>query len=91
MPRTKKETIKDKPIVKVKEKFREQTIGYITAAFGLVAGLAWNDAVKSMIERVFIFGSSTIWAKFFYAIFITVILVFVTMYLNHLLSPKEKK
>ncbi|MEK9171243.1 MAG: DUF5654 family protein, partial [Patescibacteria group bacterium] len=32
---------------------REKTTGYILAAFGLVAGLAWNDAIKSTIDRFF--------------------------------------
>jgi glycerol uptake facilitator-like aquaporin len=79
------------PMDEVREKFREQTIGYITAAFGLVAGMAWNDAIKSMIEKVFVFGStSSIWAKFIYAAVITIILVLVTLYLNHLFNPQGK-
>ena len=42
---------------KIKEKskefqqeVREKTFGYIVASFGLVAGLAWNEAIKAMIE-----------------------------------------
>ena len=59
-----------------REKFKKQTIGYLMAAFGLVAGLAWNDAIKSLIEFLFPLSGSSIWIKFIYAVAIT-ILVFV--------------
>ncbi len=32
----------------VKTRFKNQTMGYLIGAFGLVAGLAWNDAIKSL-------------------------------------------
>lgn len=50
----------------------------MTSAFGLVAALAWNDAIKALF--VSIFGTAgTIIAMFLYAIVVTIIVVWVTM------------
>lgn len=65
----------------LKKEIRERTVGYITAALGLVAGLAWNDAIKSIIETVYPFGQGTMWAKLIYAVLVTILIVFVTIYL----------
>jgi len=59
----------------LKSSVHEKTIGYITAALGLVVGLAWNDAIKSLIDSLFPVGSGSIIAKFLYAAFITVVVV----------------
>ncbi len=80
----------------IKQKFREQTLGYITAAFGLVAGLAWNEAIKSIIDTIFVLGKSGVWAKLIYAIIVTIALVVISYYLSKLINkeaettPKEK-
>ena len=34
--------------MRIREEVRKKTIGYIVAALGLVAGLAWNDAIKTI-------------------------------------------
>jgi hypothetical protein len=57
---------------------RERTVGFIVAAFGLVAGLAWNDAIGALIADLFPLERSGIIAKFIYAIVITAVVVFVT-------------
>jgi C4-dicarboxylate transporter len=57
---------------------RERTVGYITGALGLVAGLAWNDAIKSLIDSFVSVGSGGIIAKFIYAVLVTVIIVVIT-------------
>ncbi|HLD34421.1 MAG TPA: DUF5654 family protein, partial [Patescibacteria group bacterium] len=36
-------------VTSVKQEIRNKVAGYIVAAFGLVAGLAWNDAIKALI------------------------------------------
>lgn len=46
----------------------------ITAAFGLVAALAWNDAIKEAIALVFT-SSDTIWGDVIYAVIVTVLAV----------------
>ncbi|PJE50488.1 MAG: hypothetical protein COV29_03715 [Candidatus Yanofskybacteria bacterium CG10_big_fil_rev_8_21_14_0_10_36_16] len=54
---------------------KEKTKGYILTALGLVAGLAWNDAIKALIDSIFKIDKNTIIAKFIYATIITVIVV----------------
>jgi len=79
-----------KEISNLKEGFRNKLLSYITAAFGLVAGLAWNDAIKSLIEYFFPLEKNTILLKFIYAILITLVFVFVTLYLLKIFEKKEK-
>ncbi|MBI4225078.1 MAG: hypothetical protein HY617_01985 [Candidatus Sungbacteria bacterium] len=74
---------------KLRQEVRERTLGYVIAAFGLVAGLAWNDAVKALIEYMFPLKENTISAKIIYAILITLVVVACTMYLNHLFQKDE--
>ena len=71
----------------VKE-FRKQTSGYMLAAFGLIAGLAWNDAVKSLIEYLFPLSESNLWLKFLYAIFITILVFIMGRYVFRVESEK---
>jgi len=50
----------------------------ITAAFALVAALAWNETIKAIFRGIF--GTQdTIWSWVVYAGIITVIAVFVTI------------
>ena len=52
----------------------------ITAAFGLVAALAWNGAIQAIFKEIF--GTSdTIWAMVVYAVVITVIAVIATIWI----------
>ncbi len=48
----------------------ETTAALITAAFGLVAALAWNETIKSIIEVCFC-SVDTIWVYLIYAIIFT--------------------
>jgi len=82
------ETIKSKG-GKIKKEFQKKMIGYIVAAFGLVAGLAWNEAIKALIEYFFPMSQSGMLAKFIYAIVITLVLVIVTVYLTRFIAEKE--
>lgn len=74
----------------IKNEVKQKTIGYIVAAFGLVAGLAWNDAIKSLIEYVFPLSRDTLLLKFVYAVLITLALVFISIYLVKLFKIEEK-
>ncbi len=75
---------------KIKKEVRERTIGYIVAAFGLVTGLAWNEAIKSLIEYIFPLSRNSLLLKFVYAILITLVLVFISIYLVKLFKDEEK-
>ncbi|MDP3996313.1 MAG: DUF5654 family protein [bacterium] len=69
---------------------REKTLGYVTAGLGLVAGLAWNDAIKSFIEFIFPKKGNSVSAKFVYALLITLAVVTLTAYLVRILGRKNK-
>ncbi len=76
----------------VRDEIRQKTIGYMLAAFGFVAALAWNEAIKGLIEYFFPIGQNTILAKFIYAMVITFVVVTASIYLAKLLdSAKEEK
>ncbi len=55
-------------------------ITLVTTAFGLVAGLAWNDAIQKLIESVMGAGDA-LSGLFIYAIVVTIIAVIVTIIL----------
>lgn len=66
-----------------------QTMTLINAAFALVAALAWNEAVKALIERYFKAGSG-LYSRFIYAIAITVFVVLIGRYINSLTKKFEQ-
>lgn len=66
-------------------------VGYIAAGLGLVAGLAWNDAIKQLIDYFLPAGGTTIFAKLLYAMVITLIVGLVLYYIEKSLGTEEKK
>ncbi len=82
---------KQKKTSLLREEVREKVSGYIGAGFGLIASLAWNEAIKAMIEYLFPLKQDTILAKFLYAIAMTLVLVFVTMYVVRIFSKKDEE
>lgn len=78
-------------IEEIKKEFQRKVAGYIAAAFGLVAGLAWNEAIKALIEYLFPLNHDSLIAKFAYAVLITVILVVVTGQILRINEGKEKE
>lgn len=66
----------------LKEAVREKTLGYVLTAFGLVAGLAWNEAIKGLIDYFFPAQQGNgLWVKFVYAVVITLAVVVMSFYL----------
>lgn len=61
----------------------ETTLQLATVAFGLVAALAWNDAIQTLFATVF-GEAGDVTAKFLYAALVTVVVVFVTIRLGRL-------
>ncbi len=76
--------------IHLKKEVRERTAGYIASALGLVAGLAWNDAIKTFIEAFFPLAKDTVPAKFLYAVLITIVVVLVTVYIVRFIEGGEK-
>lgn len=69
----------------LRKKIRKQTNTYLLAALGFVAGLAWNEAMKSAISLIFPLNNNDVIAKFAYAIFITALVVFMAVHV-----PKDE-
>lgn len=69
----------------LKKEVSNKLTALITAAFGLVAALAWNDTIKTLF--VTLFGTAdNLWAMLVYALVVTLIAVFVTIKLPKWLS-----
>ncbi len=73
---------------KIRDEVRERTLSYVTAALGLVASLAWNEAIKSFIEQVFPLSANNLAAKFIYAALTTFLVVILTVYLSRILKKE---
>ena len=72
--------------------FVEKVITLMTGAMGLVAALAWNDAIRKLFERIFgTQGSGDITAMFIYAVVVTAAIVIVTYRLTRFAERMKKK
>jgi hypothetical protein len=66
----------------MKKEVIEKIAALVTAAFGLVAALAWNDAISSLFKvggPLYFLASSGPWA---YAIIVTVIAIIATIWIG---------
>jgi hypothetical protein len=61
-----------------------------TSGFGLVAALAWNSAIQALFKKLFGETNGNILSLFGYAVFITLIIVFITTRLAKLAERVEK-
>lgn len=66
----------------IDKEIRGRSIGYIGTAFGLVAGLAWNEAITTLINTLFPIDKNSIIIKFGYAIVLTIVVVLVIKQLD---------
>jgi len=68
----------------------EKIAALITVAFGLVAALAWNEAIKAIFKEVF--GSDeAITPMLIYAIAVTIIAVILTIIVARVASKAKAK
>ena len=68
----------------------EKIAALITVAFGLVAALAWNEAIKAIFKEVF--GSAeSIAPMLIYAILVTIIAVILTIIVARAASKAKAK
>lgn len=64
----------------MKAEILDKIAALVTAAFGLVAALAWNGAIRAIFETVF--GSAdNIPAMLIYAVVVTIIAILVTIWI----------
>ncbi|MDK2782041.1 MAG: hypothetical protein PWR13_1069 [Archaeoglobi archaeon] len=65
----------------VREEVIDKLSTLLSTAFGLIAALAWNDAVKALFKTVF--GTAeNIAAMFAYAVFVTVLSVLAAIWIG---------
>ena len=72
----------------------KQMVTLSTAGFGLVAALAWNEAIQAFVKQYidqYISVGSGIISRFIYAIIITAIAVLVTYQLTKLSEKNGKE
>jgi len=68
---------------KIRNEVVNKITALITAAFGLVAALAWNETIQTIFRRVY--GTyESIPAQLIYAITVTIIAVIAAMYMGRI-------
>ena len=72
----------------VRKQVRERVAALLTAAFGLVAALAWNGAIRAIFAKVF-GDSDSVMAMLIYAIVVTIIAVVVTIVIARSVAKEE--
>lgn len=80
----------DEKKVKVRIELVEKMSALITAAFGLVAALAWNSAIQNLFNQFF-GESQTVSAQITYALIVTVIAVYVTFVMGRAKASLERR
>ncbi|MDP3052622.1 MAG: DUF5654 family protein [bacterium] len=73
-------------IEETKKEAKEKMLTLILAGFGLVAALAWNDAIQTLFRLLFLESDGVI-GKFIYAVIVTIFIVFIS---SHLKKISEK-
>ena len=68
---------------KLHEEIFEKMSALAASAFGLVAALAWNDAIQEAFKEFLPAGNGLL-AKFGYAILVTVLIILVTWQLGRI-------
>lgn len=82
---------KKEKLTKAERSFREELFNQMltlsTSGFGLVAALAWNEAIQSLVRdyiQYYFPDSYGVISKFIYALIITFLAVFITYQLSRL-------
>jgi hypothetical protein len=68
----------------------EKIAALITAAFGLIAALAWNTAIQEIFRLIF-GEQSGVWAMIFYAVVVTIIAIVVTIWIGRVAEKAGAK
>lgn len=80
-----------KHAAELRREIRKKTLSYMVAGFALVAGLAWNEAIRALIEEIFPAPKNTIIAKFIYAVIITVFIVVFGSFIARLMTKNGEE
>jgi len=68
----------------MKSEVIEKIAALMTAAFGLIAALAWNDAIKSLFAPGGLLAFVAKYGVWVYAILVTIIAVAITVWIGKL-------
>lgn len=68
----------------------EKMAALITAAFGLIAALAWNAAIQTIFTEIF-GAQSSIPAMLGYAVFVTILAVVFTIWIGIIANKTKDK
>ena len=71
----------------MKKELVEKLAALLTAAFGLVAALAWNEAIQSWFKRQAYLAVGGPWV---YAIIVTIIAVLATFWISKVAERSKK-
>jgi L-asparagine transporter-like permease len=74
----------------VKAEVVEKIAALLTAAFGLVAALAWNGAIQAIFKEIF-GEAENIPAMLSYAVIVTIIAVVVTIWIGRVAERAKKE
>ena len=77
-PETKEKKGITKEFLDTPKKATVEGLTYVIAAFGLVAALAWNEAIKALINQFFNKPENNIISLFVYALIVTLVTVAAT-------------
>jgi bacteriorhodopsin len=69
----------------------EKLSALLTAAFGLVAALAWNDAIKALFNEGGALEFMASGGPWLYAIFVTILAVFMTIWISRMSEKAQNK
>lgn len=78
-----------KALKEARRAIKQKMFSYIAAGLSLVAGLAWNDAIKFTIDNLVPSVGNTIIAKVIYAVIITIIVGFLLFYIEKSLEHNQ--
>ena len=74
----------------MKVEIREKMAALLTAAFGLVAALAWNGAIRAIFQEIF--GTAdTVWAMLVYAIVVTILAVLAIIWIARAVNRAKEQ
>lgn len=75
----------------MKKEVIEKLAALITAAFGLIAALAWNDAIRSLFAEggpLYFLAAYGVWA---YALFVTILTVIAAIWIGKISQKAQGK
>ncbi|MCX6801594.1 MAG: DUF5654 family protein [Candidatus Diapherotrites archaeon] len=68
----------------------EKIAALMTAAFGLVAALAWNEAIGALFKPGGALESLAAYGPWAYAIFVTILAVLMTIWIGRMVEKAKK-